>query len=98
MPPLSSGGSNDVWPNGSFGNSDGNSNDGDSNDGNSDYGGCWGAALTQLMRNDAVGSGDNNLWFSIATGRRDDNKGLDALLLTNATIPQNEDDKYGSGD
>ena len=50
------------------------------------------------MRDYGVGSGDKDLWFSIATRRRDKDEGSDVSLLTNAMIPQDEDDKYGGGD
>ena len=98
LPPLSIGSSDGVRPDGGCGKSNGNSDNGDSDDGDSDNGGCRGAALTELTREDAVGSGDNDLRFSIATGQRGDNKGSDVSSLTNGMIPQDEDDGYGGGE
>ena len=68
LPPLSIGGSNGVWPDGGYGNSNGDSDDGNSDDGDSNGGSCRGATLTKLTCDDVVGSGDDNLQFSVATG------------------------------
>ncbi len=96
--PLSIGGRDGIWPDDGYGNSDSNSDDGDSNDSDSDDGGCRGAALTELTHDDAVGSRDDDLWFSVATGRQDDNEGSDISSLTNATIPRDKDGEYDSGE
>ena len=96
--PLSIGGSDSIWPDGSYGDSDGDSDDGDSDDGDSDDGSCRGGALPELVREDAVELGDKDLWFSVARGRQDNNKGPDVLLLTDAMIPWDEDDNNGSGE